>query len=48
MLGVGVTGPWLGFAGDLWAVFVWGCLDAFRVSVLVLRVALAPEAVVVL
>ena len=48
MLGVGVTGPWLGFAGDLWAVFVWDCLDAFRVNVLVLRVALAHEAVVVL
>ena len=47
MLGVSVTGPWLGFAGDLWTEFVWGCLDALRVSVLVLRVILAPEAVVV-
>ena len=48
MLGVSVTGPWFGFAGDLCVGFVWGRLDAFRVNVLVLRVALAHEAVVVL
>ena len=48
MLGVSVTGPWFGFAGDLWTEFVWGRLGVFRVNVLVLRVALAHEAVVVL
>ena len=48
MIGVSVTGPWFGFAGDLCTEFVWGRLDAFRVNVLVLRVALAHEAVVVL
>ena len=48
MIGASVTGPWFGFAGDLCTEFVWGRLDAFRVNVLVLRVALAHEAVVVL